>query len=741
MGYLILVIGLIASIFFYTAVRDLPSVDAILKQGVSPTHYSQVYGVDGSVILSYGKFSHRAVKLSAVSPHFINALLATEDRRFYEHHGVDVIALARAIGRDIVQRRLLEGGSTLTQQLARNVFLSNERSLRRKIREAILAVELENHLNKKQILEMYVNNIYFGEGAYGIAAASDTYFGKTPDRLTIDEAALLAGLPQAPSTYNPFQNPDSTTRRRNEVLDNLKEWGKLTPGQVALAKQQQLHLNPKGQSVGISDRAPFFNRYIMRQIQEKFDLDEQRFWQSGYKIYTTLNPKAQRIASQVVQEQSLHFGRTRAIQQAALLCIDPKTGGVLAYVGGKDYQKSQFDRVSQATRSPGSLFKVFTYATAIEKGIDPYRRFMDDPIYFGSWHPENFDKAHHGVMPMYKAFYTSNNVIAVKLLRELHPPAVIELARRMGITANLNDDLALTLGGSGVTLLDMTAAFSVIANQGIRNEPYAIERIVDAQGQEIYKHKALPTQVLQRPTTDTMVSMMQMVVNRGTGRSADFGSPAAGKTGTSDNHRDAWFIGFTPALITGVWVGNDDNTSMPGMVGGTLPSAIWRNFMQGVSVDKMQTQFDVTYSKLVHRPKAAPVSPVTQQDDAGVNNADETLNDAPTDAADDGLHDELPPSELAPAETPESDNLPPSALEKRLGKKPRQASPPEDNDPAEDTPAEDEPSAPTVPTPPARQKSGFVPPSGPLVPRRPVPPPAAQNDDAPEAAPVPTADR
>jgi penicillin-binding protein 1A len=601
MGYLILIAGLIGSLFIYTCVRDLPSVEDMLKRGISPTHYAQVFGSDGSVILSYGKFRHHQVKLKEVSPHFIQALLATEDRRFYDHHGVDPMSLIRAIGRDIVHRKLLEGGSTLTQQLARNVFLSNERSFRRKIREAILAVELENHLSKKQILELYVNNIYFGEGAYGIAAASEIYFGKTPAQLTVDEAAMLAGMPQAPTNYSPFRNPKLAERRRNEVLVNMSEWGKLTTAQISVYKQRAFHLNKAGLALGSGDKAPFFNRFVLKQIQSQFDLDEQSFWQSGLKIYTTLNPRAQSLAARHVQELSLAMGRNKPNQQAALLSIDPKTGGILAYVGGTSYEQTQFDRVSQATRSPGSLFKVFTYTAAIDKGIDPYRQFLDEPIYFGGWHPENFDRQHHGVMPLYRAFYTSNNVIAVKLLKELTPGLVIDLARRMGMNGVLDDNLALTLGGSGVKLLDITAAFSVLANQGVRNEPYAIDRIVDAQGQEIYHHKPLPNQVLKRTTTDTMVSMMQNVITRGTARNADFGHPAAGKTGTSDDHRDAWFIGFTPNVITGVWVGNDDNTTMPGMVGGSLPASIWRNFMQGFLANKMQTPFDVTYSRLLAR--------------------------------------------------------------------------------------------------------------------------------------------
>ena len=664
MGFLALILALAVAGFGYLSLRDLPSVDGVLKHGVSPTHYAQVYGSDGSVILSYGKFRHEKVKLSKVSKHFINALLATEDRRFYDHHGVDPMALIRAIGRDILQQRLLEGGSTLTQQLARNVFLSNERSFRRKIREAVLAVELENHLSKAQILELYVNNIYFGEGAYGIAAASEIYFGKPAAELTQDEAAMLAGMPHAPSSYSPFRNPESALKRRNEVLHNLQEWGKLTAKQVAVLKQKPFRLNPAGLSLGNADKAPFFNRYVLRQIQNQFDLDEQSFWQSGLKIYTTLNPRAQAIASQVVREQSANYGRNKLVQQAALLSLDPRTGGVLAYVGGKNYQQSQFDRVSQAVRSPGSLFKVFTYTAALEKGISPYKTYLDEPIFLGGWQPENFDKSYHGRMPLYRAFYTSNNVIAVKLMRELQPNTVIDVARRMGLNANLADNLSLTLGGSGVTLLDITAAFSVLANQGIRHEAYAIERIVDEEGKELYKHRPLPNQVLKRTTTDTMVTMMQMVMTKGTARSAYFGHPAAGKTGTSDDHRDAWFIGFTPQVITGVWVGNDDNSTMPRMVGGALPASIWRNFMQSYLTDKMQTPFDVPFSDLNKPHVNRDVEDATDPGDDAVEDTQ-----APVESYD-STNGEYVPPEVKEAAKPSADDTEATPSEKQPSQSP-----------------------------------------------------------------------
>jgi penicillin-binding protein 1A len=575
----------------------LPSVDKVLKDGINPTQWTQVIAADGTPILSFGKFHHENVKLDQISPAFIDALIATEDRRFYSHHGVDPIAVVRAIVRDVTHKGFREGGSTITQQLARNVFLSNERSLSRKLKEAALAIELENKLSKKQILELYVNNIYFGEGAYGIKAASEIYFGKKPSQLTLPEAALLAGLPQAPSGYSPFQNMQAAKARRNEVLDNLREVGKLSEAECSNYKTRPIRLNLAGKTLASSNKAPFFNRYVMDQVMRHFNLDEQSFWQSGLKIHTTLDIRAQALADEAIRRGSLAYGRTRLSQQAALLSIDPRTGAILAYVGGKDYGKSQFDRVSSAIRSPGSLFKIFTYTTAIDHGYEPTRVYLDEPIKIGDWRPKNYDRQHHGYMTIARALMTSNNIVAVKVLNELGVDAVIQMARQMGIRSPLESYLGLTLGGSGVNLMEITSAFGVLANQGVRVEPYAITKIVDDSGRQIYSEHPVRLDVLNRTTVDTMVKMMSAVITRGTGQAANIGRPAAGKTGTSDDYRDAWFVGFTPDVVTGVWVGNDNNTPMPGMTGGSLPAVIWRNFMQPYMASRPVLNFDLAYSK------------------------------------------------------------------------------------------------------------------------------------------------
>lgn len=586
--------------YIYKVTRDLPSVEKMVREGVNPSKYTQIFAADGTPIMSHGKFHHANVSIKDVSPHFIDALLATEDRRFYSHHGIDPISIGRAVFQNVVHRSVREGASTLTQQLARNVFLSNERSMDRKIREAALAWRLEDKLSKDEILELYINNIYFGEGAYGIAAASEIYFNKRPGKLTVDEAAMLAGMPQAPSAYDPFENKSGARKRRDEVLENLKEVGKLNDSQLVEAKERPLRLNTGGRGLSTSDKAPFFNRYVIEQIRSYLDLDEQSFWQSGLKVYTTLNTQAQRLAQQAVVEQSAAWGRNGLKQQAALVSIDPSSGAILAYVGGKQYQKSQFDRASKALRSPGSLFKVFTYTAAIEQGHDPREKYVDEPIELDGWKPTNYDKKFHGEMMLSQALATSNNIIAVKLIQEVGPNSVVDLARRMGIQSTLNPFYSLTLGGSSVNLLEITSAFGVLANQGVRAEPYAIERVLDADNRAIFQHSAGKSDVLPRSTVDTMVQMLIGVVQKGTGVAANIGKPMAGKTGTSDDYRDAWFVGFTPTVSTGVWVGNDDNSPMKGMTGGSLPATIWRQYMRSFTANKLSPDFDLSYSKTVN---------------------------------------------------------------------------------------------------------------------------------------------
>lgn len=571
----VLILCLLVGGYIFFTIATLPSVDRTLENGVTPSPTSQILARDNSLIRAYGKFHHKPVSLSEIPSALIDALLTTEDRRFYQHGGIDPRGILRAFLRNIRSQEVEEGGSTLTQQLARNIFLSNERSIHRKIWEALLARKLEQKLTKDQILEMYLNNVYFGEGAYGLGAASLVYFGKSPKELDMAECALLVGLPQAPSRYNPFNNPDLAIKRRNEVLQKMVEAGKLSESEARVLKKRKLHLNPHGHDLASINKAPFFSQYVVEHVLAQLDIDEQTFWQRGIKVYTTLNPKAQQIAEDQIRISSRAYGGQH---QAALLSLDTN-GGMLAYVGGRDFTTSQYDRVSQARRSVGSLFKVFVYITAIEKGISPLAVYLDAPVQYGNWRPENYDKRHHGYMTLAHALVESNNVVAVKLINDISPEAAIKTAQEMGIKSPMEPNISLALGAMDASLKEMTAAFNVLNNKGTYVEPYAIEKIVGRNGHLLYEHRSDKKKVLERSVRDTMVELMQGVIRYGTGRAAVIDRPAAGKTGTSDNYQDAWFIGFTPEATTGVWVGNDDNSTMVDITGGTLPANIWQAYM------------------------------------------------------------------------------------------------------------------------------------------------------------------
>ncbi len=578
-GPALLLVGLLAVMTMGCGLADLPDVKEIMAAGRDPSRTSQLLARDGTVIMAYGKYHHKPLPLSGMSPYLTQALLATEDQRFYEHYGVDPIGVGRAILRDVSSGSLREGGSSITQQLARTLFLSNDKTFSRKIRETLLAVKLEQELTKEQILELYLNNVYFGEGAYGVGAASQVYFNKDPKNLTRAEAALLAGMPQAPSRYNPFVNPKLAKARRDHVIEKLVQTGKIARADGDRLKRRPLGVNPAGRALSEADKAPWFNRMVLREALKKLDMAEDEFWPKKIKVYTTLDAAAQLQAQEAVRNYSAKYGRTGRNQQAALLSMS-RDGAIRAYVGGRDFSVSQYDRVSLARRQTGSLFKIFVYLTALERDMSPRTVFLDSPVRYGNWMPHNYDGYHYGYMTLARALAKSNNIIAVKVAEQVSTDAVIATARRLGIQSPMENTLPLALGAADASLMEMTTAFNTLNNNGIQREPYAILKIVDRNGKVLYQRKPAPgRQVVQRPVRDSLVKMMTGVVKHGTARNADIPRPVAGKTGTSDGYRNAWFIGFTPDLTTGVWVGNDDNSPTGGITGGSLPAVIWRSYM------------------------------------------------------------------------------------------------------------------------------------------------------------------
>lgn len=592
---LALILGFIFAAYICYTALTLPNVRQALTEGIHPSQTSQILASDGqTVIMSQGKYFHKPLSIHDMPSSLVDSLVATEDRRFYQHFGIDPVGLLRATWVNIRSRGLHEGGSTLTQQLAKNVFLTNERSVERKVKEALLALKLEHQLTKEEILEIYLNNIYFGEGAYGVGAASQIYFGVKPSELRTDQAALLAGLPQAPSRYNPYDNPELAVKRRNEVLWNLVEVGKITKTQFERYKARPLYLNPVGRKLAVSDKAPFFNRYVMKQVQDLMGIDEQVFWQQGLKVYTTLDVDGQQAAASGLYQRMLAAGRSGSQQQAALVSLDNQ-GRILAYVGGKDFAQSQYDVVSLAQRQAGSSFKVFVYTTAISQGMRPQTVYNDAPFKIDNWEPKNYDRGHRGLMTLAKALTISNNVVASKVARDVGIENVINTAHMMGLTSRFESLPSVALGSGNVNLLEMTGAYSVLCNEGYYIEPYAIEKITDKNGQVLYERLPKKRQVIDRVNRDTIVSMMRGVVKYGTGKAAQLGRfPVAGKTGTSDDYRDAWFIGFTPNVTTGVWVGNLDNSQMPGIAGGGLPAQIWHGYMSKYTAKLSPASFDLS---------------------------------------------------------------------------------------------------------------------------------------------------
>jgi penicillin-binding protein 1A len=582
-------LAIILACLLWKIFHDTPSLAAYLNsQGeILPRQLqtTRILAADGSLLTAHENFSYKPVKLNEISPAVIQAIVATEDRRFYEHHGVDPVGIIRATFINLTSKRLSEGASTITQQLVRNLFLSNERSFTRKFREIILALKLEMELPKERILELYLNSIYFGEGAYGIGAAAEAYFHKTPYQLTLPESALLAGLPQAPSRLNPFENPKQAYMRRSEVLKNLVEvqattLDQITPYTQGNGTRESLFLTSRRQQ--IKNLAPYFTQWVQDRVQALYSMDDQTFWQSGMVIHTTIQPQLQQQTNRSISQNARAWGRSGKDQQAASVSVDVQTGAILAYSGGKDFTESQFDRVTQSLRSPGSVFKMFTYAGAFEylDKVKPNTRMVDEPIQYGTWKPQNFDKRYHGAMSVARAFVQSNNVIAVKLLEMVGPSRVAGLAHAMGIKSSLVEDLSLTLGGSGITMLELAEAANVFPNFGMRIPLYGIASIQDQNKRVIYRHQPAPQSVLSRRAAELMVGLMRGVVTSGTGRAASLStSQVAGKTGTSDEFRDAWFVGFTPETLTAVWVGNDSNTPMGKISGGGLPATIWRNIM------------------------------------------------------------------------------------------------------------------------------------------------------------------
>ncbi len=556
-----------------------------------PNIVTKFYSDDGEVIKTFTAFTFSKVELKDIPDNIKNAIIATEDKNFYKHSGYDLMGLARSTIANVLAGRVVQGASTITQQLARILFLSNEKTYSRKLKELIVSVRIEKTISKDKILEMYLNNVYLGSGAYGVEAASQIYFNKKLKDLTLSEAALIAGLPQAPSVYSPFNNKKLAIKRRNNVLKKMYRNRYITKKEYDKAIEEKLKLNPLPEIYTLN-KAPYFCDYAMKEL-ERLGFDEVEISQGGYKIYTTLDYKTQQKANQAVINLMNSWGLTRDKQQAALFSFSPVDGRILAYVGGKNYAKSQYDRVTQAVRPIGSAFKPFVYATAVEKGLGPNDMLEDTPFQAGSWHPKNYGNKYRGKIPAYKALMISSNVCAARLIESTGVRSVIQMARVLGITTPIEYDYTIALGSSSVKLFELTRAYGAFANGGYKVEPYAIQRIETSRGKVIYEApKTKITKVMDLGTAATITAMLKTVIESGTGKAANIGKPAAGKTGTTNDSRDASFFGYTPDVVTGVWVGNDDNSKNGRITGGTVPALIWKEVMTVATEPYGNTDFD-----------------------------------------------------------------------------------------------------------------------------------------------------
>ena len=580
---------------------------------------TQVYSADNHLIKTFQTFHYEQALIDEIPKYLKDANISTEDKNFYSHDGYDIFGIARSAIVNVMNKKASQGASTITQQLARILFLSNEKTITRKIKEIQIAARIEKTISKDKILEMYLNNVYLGSGSYGVGAAASTYFNKHLSELTLAECALIAGLPQAPSVYSPYKNIKLAEKRRNKVLKRMYIMKTIDKKQYEAALKEKIVLNKKPNASNVNV-APYFIDYVLRELDE-LGFDEEEITQGGYKITTTLDYDAQVAANEAIDKNMKLFGLKNPKQNAALFSFSPMTGAIIAYCGGKDYSESQYDRITQAIRPPGSSFKPIVYAAAVHKGWTPTDPVEDSPVIIGDWAPRNYGDKYKGLMPLYKALAFSSNVIAVKLIQDVGINAVVDIAKALGITTPLTHDYTIALGSNGVKLYDMVVVYGNFANGGYRVKPYSIEKIETQRGKVIYQAKRTKiTKVLDKDTAGIMTAMLRKVITMGTGRGANIGKPMGGKTGTTNENRDAWFIGYTPDIVTGVFIGNDDNTSV-GLTGGTAPARIWKDMMIVATekygkpeFDYPEVDFTIDFVEVPYTPAAVIGAPIPTEE-------------------------------------------------------------------------------------------------------------------------------
>ncbi len=574
-------------LYFYADMPKLPPKNLLWTLGREPS--VRLLDRNGELIATRGPRYGDAVQAGELPAHLIYAFIATEDRRFWEHDGVDRRSLARALIANWRAGEITQGGSTITQQLVKNLFLTPERTMKRKLQEMRLATRLEKQIEKPEILTLYLNRVYLGGRAYGVDAASRRFFGKPAREVNLTEAALLAGLPKAPSDFDPLRYPERAFDRSSDVLAAMLDAGYITPDQKAAAEATPPTIQPPP-AEGDPDDADDYGYAFDFAIEEARRLLPNDV--PDLVIRTTLDGRLQMEAENAVNQILNEFGEESAAEQASLAALRPD-GAILALVGGKSYDISKFNRATQAKRQPGSAFKALVFAAAFENGMTPLSVFVDEPVTIDGWSPTNYGSGFRGPMTLHEAFKQSINTISAQIVRDIGEEKVIELAHRFGIESSLRPLPSIALGSQEVTLLEITGAYAVFANGGFRQPTYIIDEITDTRGETLYARPEFEAQrVYDEELSRQIGGMMRSVVVSGTGRAAAVdGVDVAGKTGTSQIWRDAWFVGFSTEIVAGVWVGNDDDSPMNKVAGGGLPAVIWSRFMtaahEGVEVEAL----------------------------------------------------------------------------------------------------------------------------------------------------------
>jgi penicillin-binding protein 1A len=601
---IVLLAGVAAGIImgaFFALTHDLPQIRDL--ESFRPHAVTRIFSVNKVLLAEVYLEKRDPVPLKQIPLYLRAALVATEDRKFYKHSGVDVKGIARAIIKDIMAGKFIEGASTITQQLAKTLFLTPRKTIVRKIKEAILAFQLERRYTKDEILELYLNQVYFGSGAYGVASAAGIFFGKSVQDLDLAECALIAGMPKSPSRYSPLVNKALALKRRNIVLKQMLDTGIISPREYDHAINTEINTDHDRQR---STRAPYFIEYVKKNLEDI--LGPSALYKGGLSIYTTLDYRLQQTAEKAVadglqslknrmEKNNIKEGET----QAALISIGVKSGDIIAMVGGRDFDQSMYNRATSARRQPGSAFKPIVYAYAIKHGFAQNQLLLDAPIVFrgaskgNDWRPQNFSETYLGEITLRKALAVSQNIPAVRLIEMLGPSSVARFAHALGIESTLDPNLSLALGTSEVTLLNLTSAYAVFARGGQWIEPFGVIEVTDHRGRILYSAKPQKRLVMTREGAAIVTNMLESVIKEGTGRKARIlRGPLAGKTGTTNDYKDALFVGFSPAVAAGVWVGLDLGGTMGDKeTGARAALPIWMDFMEAALAEEAHRYFDL----------------------------------------------------------------------------------------------------------------------------------------------------